>query len=163
MGGGFFSVFLSPRSPQVIMKVDIVYEKEMLYLYVLSSIAGLLLLLLIFLVLYKVGASGKNGHGSKLEGASAYSFLLQIRLATEPQRANEIFLHHSIRHWEGQDWVPKGRKEKGSPTYRGSGTGIQRRIPQTWPPHLWSSQSNGTDRNTHDEGSTRGACVFWSL
>lgn len=30
------------------MKVDIVYEKEMLYLYVLSSIAGLLLLLLIF-------------------------------------------------------------------------------------------------------------------
>ncbi|XP_011376967.1 integrin alpha-L isoform X1 [Pteropus vampyrus] len=40
---------------QVIMKVDIVYEKEMLYLYMLSSIGGLLLLLLIFLVLYKVG------------------------------------------------------------------------------------------------------------
>lgn len=62
-GAGFFSVFLSSRSPQVIMKVDIVYEKEMLYLYVLSSIGGLLLLLLIFLVLYKVGASGRNGYG----------------------------------------------------------------------------------------------------
>uniref|UniRef100_A0A8D0PD14 Integrin subunit alpha L n=1 Tax=Sus scrofa TaxID=9823 RepID=A0A8D0PD14_PIG len=44
------------------MKVDIIYEKDMLYLYVLSSIGGLLLLLLIFLVLYKVGASGRNGH-----------------------------------------------------------------------------------------------------
>lgn len=45
------------------MKVDIVYEKEMLYLYVLSGIGGLLLLLLIFLVLYKVGASGGSGRG----------------------------------------------------------------------------------------------------
>lgn len=45
------------------MKVDIVYEKNMLYLYVLSGIGGLLLLLLIFLALYKVGASGRNGHG----------------------------------------------------------------------------------------------------
>ncbi|XP_004479427.1 integrin alpha-L [Dasypus novemcinctus] len=40
---------------QVVMKVDVVYEKDMLYLYVLSGIGGLLLLLLIFLVLYKVG------------------------------------------------------------------------------------------------------------
>lgn len=47
--------------PQVIMKVDIVYEKEMLYLYVLSSIGGLLLLMLIFVVLYKVGTSGETG------------------------------------------------------------------------------------------------------
>ena len=54
----------TPRlsSAQVNMKVDIIYEKDMLYLYVLSSIGGLLLLLLIFLVLYKVGASGRNGH-----------------------------------------------------------------------------------------------------
>lgn len=39
------------------MKVDVVYEKEMLHLYVLSGIGGLVLLLLIFLALYKVGAS----------------------------------------------------------------------------------------------------------
>lgn len=45
------------------MKVDIVYEKEMLYLYVLSGTGGLLLLLLIFLGLYKVGASGRSGRG----------------------------------------------------------------------------------------------------
>lgn len=44
------------------MKVDIVYEKEMLYLYVLSGLGGLLLLLLIFMALYKVGASGSNGY-----------------------------------------------------------------------------------------------------
>ncbi|XP_020136933.1 integrin alpha-L isoform X3 [Microcebus murinus] len=40
---------------QVTMKVDIMYEKNMLYLYVLSGIGGLLLLLLIFIALYKVG------------------------------------------------------------------------------------------------------------
>lgn len=43
--------------PQVLMKVDVIYEKEMLHLYVLSGIGGLLLLSLIFLALYKVGAS----------------------------------------------------------------------------------------------------------
>ena len=48
------------------MKVDLVYEKEMLYLYVLSGIGGLLLLLLIFIALYKVGTSGKNGHPPRL-------------------------------------------------------------------------------------------------
>uniref|UniRef100_A0A2K6E014 Integrin subunit alpha L n=1 Tax=Macaca nemestrina TaxID=9545 RepID=A0A2K6E014_MACNE len=36
---------------QVVMKIDVVYEKQMLYLYVLSGIGGLLLLLLIFIVL----------------------------------------------------------------------------------------------------------------
>lgn len=46
---------------QVLMKVDIVYEKEMLYVYVLSGIGGLLVLLVIFAVLYKVGASGSRG------------------------------------------------------------------------------------------------------
>ena len=50
--------FLPLILPQVITKVDIVYEKDMLYLYVLSGIGGLLLLLLIFLVLYKVGLEG---------------------------------------------------------------------------------------------------------
>lgn len=44
------------------MKVDIVYEKDMLYVYVLSSTGGLLLFLVILGVLYKVGASGSNGH-----------------------------------------------------------------------------------------------------
>lgn len=37
------------------MKVDVIYEKEMLHLYVLSGLGGLLLLSLIFLALYKVG------------------------------------------------------------------------------------------------------------
>lgn len=53
------SLFLpSPSSPpQVLTKVDVVFEKEMLHLYVLSGIGGLVLLVLIFLALYKVGAS----------------------------------------------------------------------------------------------------------
>lgn len=67
-GVGTASSLHSPPllSPQVIMKVDVVYEKEMVYLYMLSSIGGLLLLLLIFLALYKVGASARNGHPARL-------------------------------------------------------------------------------------------------
>lgn len=45
------------------MKVDIVYEKEMLHVYVLSGIGGLLLLLVIFAILHKVGASASHGPG----------------------------------------------------------------------------------------------------
>lgn len=47
------------------MKVDVIYEKEMLHLYVLSGIGGLLLLSLIFLALYKVGASTGLGWGQR--------------------------------------------------------------------------------------------------
>lgn len=51
-----------PTSPQILTKVDVVYEKEMLYVYLLSTIGGILLLLIIFLVLYKVRASGRSEH-----------------------------------------------------------------------------------------------------
>lgn len=60
-GEAFFSALPSLVLPQVVLKVEVVYEKDMLYLYVLSGIGGLLLLLLIFLALYKVGASGRMG------------------------------------------------------------------------------------------------------
>lgn len=54
MSGLFLPSASSPS--QVLMKVDVIYEKEMLHLYVLSGIGGLMLLFLIFLALYKVGA-----------------------------------------------------------------------------------------------------------
>lgn len=50
---GFLHAHFSPHH-QVIMKVDIIYEKNMLHLYLISSFGGLLVLLLIFWVLYKV-------------------------------------------------------------------------------------------------------------
>ncbi|XP_074137392.1 integrin alpha-L isoform X2 [Sminthopsis crassicaudata] len=55
---------------QVVTKVDIVYEKNSLYLYVLSGIGGLLLLLLIFGVLYKIGFF-KRGLKEKMEANGA--------------------------------------------------------------------------------------------
>lgn len=39
---------------QLVMKVDVVLEKNMLQVYLLSGFGGLMLLLLIFLALYKV-------------------------------------------------------------------------------------------------------------
>ncbi|XP_045364266.2 integrin alpha-L isoform X2 [Camelus bactrianus] len=52
---------------QVVMKVDVVYEKKMYHLYVLSGVGGLLLLFLIFIVLYKVGFFKRNLK-EKMEG-----------------------------------------------------------------------------------------------
>lgn len=45
---------------QLVMKVDVVLEKNMLQVYLLSGFGGLMLLLLIFLALYKVGFFKRN-------------------------------------------------------------------------------------------------------
>jgi hypothetical protein len=54
VGGLFLPSASSPS--QVLVKVDLIHEKEMLHVYVLSGIGGLVLLFLIFLALYKVRA-----------------------------------------------------------------------------------------------------------
>ncbi|XP_075384246.1 integrin alpha-L [Tenrec ecaudatus] len=55
-----FHLYGRASSAQVIMKVDVIFQKDMLYVHVLSGLGGLLLLLLIFLVLYKVGFFKRN-------------------------------------------------------------------------------------------------------
>ncbi|XP_045141518.1 integrin alpha-L [Echinops telfairi] len=55
-----FHLYGKASSAQVIMKVDVLFQKDMLYVHVLSGLGGLLLLLLIFLVLYKVGFFKRN-------------------------------------------------------------------------------------------------------
>uniref|UniRef100_A0A8C9PUI4 Integrin subunit alpha L n=1 Tax=Spermophilus dauricus TaxID=99837 RepID=A0A8C9PUI4_SPEDA len=84
---------------QVLMKVDVVYEKEMLYLYVLSGIGGLLLLLLIFAALYKVGTSGRNGHcqdwGMPFGRSQGEDHCVQGAL--EPEKVSTYLLFLQIR------------------------------------------------------------------
>lgn len=109
------------------MKVDVVYEKEMMHLYVLSSIGGLVLLLLIFLVLYKVGTSrwlsitktakAKWGGGTRKEHTGLGSISHRINLSSphpstdRPVRLEKQANCHSVQRRPSQDWGGGKRKE----------------------------------------------------
>lgn len=161
VGGLFLPSASSP--PQVLMKVDVIYEKELLHLYVLSGIGGLVLLFLIFLALYKVGASRRLSWGQRGN----------IGLDQEEHRTGEEKSPNRPRFTPSFNPGPartEGGKRAGHPYTEGLlvartalGPVKQRRVIYTWSSlvrftvRIWD-----VDRSELNEEHTR-VCLLWNL